>query len=63
MNVLTDETETPMDTIKQPRGGSKHHKPEINGRMGRLNKAEKRYRKSKTHTGKGTTLRSHRAGK
>lgn len=39
---------------------SKFHKPDEVGRVGRLYRAEKRYRKSKDHPGKGTTLRSHR---
>ncbi len=39
---------------------SKHHKREINGRVGRLHRAERKYRKSKTHKGKGKTLRDHR---
>lgn len=41
---------------------SKHHKPEINGRVGRLYRAESRYRRTKTHEGKGKTLRDHRRG-
>lgn len=40
--------------------GAKHHKRPSPDRRGRLNEAEKRYRKSKTHTGKGPTLRSKR---
>ena len=54
------EDETPEDTVKQPRNGAKHHKREINGRPGRLSAAEKSYRKSKDHHGKGKTLRDHR---
>ncbi len=56
-----DESETPDNEISQPRNGAKHHKREINGRPGRLFKAEKRYRKSKDHHGKGKTLRDHRS--
>lgn len=52
--------ETPESTVKQVRCGSKHHKREINGRVGRLHRAEKKYRNQKDHSGKGTTLRSHR---
>jgi hypothetical protein len=52
--------DTPDPVVKQVRCGSKHHKREIDGRVGRLHRAEKRYRKSKTHAGKGTTLRTHR---
>lgn len=42
---------------------SKCHKPDDVGRIGRLNRAEAKYRKTRTHVGKGRTLRSHRAGK
>ncbi len=54
------DNETIEDVITQPRNGAKHHKREINGRPGRLEAAEKRYRKHRTHTGKTSTLRSHR---
>jgi hypothetical protein len=51
--------ETPEPTMIQVQH-SKHHKREINGRVGRLHRAERKYRKSKTHKGKGKTLRDHR---
>lgn len=54
--------ETPEPKILQPRNGSKYHKREENARPGRWSRGEKKYRKSKTHTGKGTTLRTHRKG-
>lgn len=60
MNLSVTLEETPELRVKQPRGGSKHHKPEYEPRMGRIYRAEKKYRKSRTHTGKGKTLRTHR---
>lgn len=60
MHLRLEVMETPDPVVKQVRGGSKHHKREINGRVGRLYRAEKKYRNHKDHSGKGTTLRSHR---
>lgn len=60
MQLKLDVIETPEPKVIQVRGGSKHHKREIGGRVGRLYRAERKYRKHKDHSGKGTTLRSHR---
>ena len=60
-DLVIDPTETPEPKVIQVRCGCKHHKRELNGRVGRLHRAEKKYRKSKDHHGKGTTLRDHRS--
>lgn len=60
MDLRLDVIETPDDVVKQVRCGSKHHKREFNGRVGRLYRAERKYRRQKDHSGKGSTLRSHR---
>lgn len=62
MNLPPTLEETPELKVKQVRGHSKHYKPEFNPRPGRLYRAEKKYRQTKTHTGKGKTLRTHRKG-
>lgn len=45
---------------KQPSNMSKYYKVDEVGRIGRLYRGEKKYHLSKTHTGKGKTLRDHR---
>ncbi len=60
MKLPTTLEETPDPIVVQTRGHSKHHKREPNGRKGRLYRAEKKYRYQHDHSGKGTTLRSHR---
>ncbi len=60
MNLPVTLDETPEPTVKRPKSGCKSHKREINARPGRLYFADKNYGKTRTHTGKGTTLRSHR---
>jgi hypothetical protein len=48
------------EEIKQPRCLSKYHKPDEVGRVGRLYRGEKKYRQTRTHTGKTKTLRDKR---
>lgn len=60
------EEETAKELFGKPKirtvCGSKHRKLVMYDRVGRLYRAEKKYRYQKDHSGKGTTLRSHRKG-
>ncbi len=64
-NRMADEIEAlaAYSTAKKKwnKNHAKHHKLIVEGeRVGRLTRAEKKYRKTKTHVGKGKNLRSHR---
>ena len=52
----------PVKPIMRGLCGSKHRKTVMYERVGRLYRAEKRYRYQRDHFGKGVTLRSHRMG-